>query len=922
MSGRSKKKAAAAHSHPPASPAGEMPEVKDSRSLKSESPAADLNDRRMVHGVCIFLAVITFAVFGQTLHHEFINFDDNLYVYENPAVTRGLNLKGVEWAFTHRVCANWHPLTTMSHMLDCRLYGLKAGGHHLTSVLLHTATAILLFLVLRRMTGFLWRSAFVAAVFAIHPLRVESVAWVAERKDVLSGLFFMLTIGAYVRYAQGRSRVEPSLLRFAAPRSRESRAQVIPALDPLARRLVSAKQCGDGSEAKMARLWTLDYYLVLLFFALGLMCKPMLVTLPFVLLLLDYWPLQRMSKVEGRAASKTAVSALGSLLLEKLPLLGLAIASAVATIFAQHDAIQSFEKFSFPLRVDNALISCVAYLGQMFWPSGLAVLYPFTAGRVGVSKVVLSLVLLAGMSAGAFILRRRPYLLTGWLWYLIMLAPVIGIVQVGVQARADRYTYLPQIGLYLLLTWAAADLCAGWRCRRVVPGVCATIILVALIFCARAQTAYWRNSESLWTHTLACTSDNAMAQNALGIALFKTGQVDEAMVHYQKALQIKPDFVDANINLGNALLQKSGVDEAIAHYQKVLQIVPGGAEIYDNLGSALLQKGQVDEAIAQYQKALQIKPGYAEAHYNFGFALSKIGQVDEAIAQYQKALQIKPDYAEARINLGNALLQKGKVDEAITHFQMVMQIAPGYAEAYNNLGIVLLQKGKVDEAIAQYQKALQIKPDYAEVHYNFGFALSKNGKVDEAINQYQKALQIKPDYADAHINLGNALLQKGSVDEAITHYQKALQIKPDSAEAHNNLDYALLLKERVDETIAGCRKALQIKPDSPEVLNNLAWLLATCPDAHSRDGVQAVKYAGRACELTHYGVTPIVSTLAAAYAEAGRFDDAIAAAQKACALASAAGEQDLLENNRKLLALYRAHQPYHEAAGKGVPAAP
>jgi len=262
------------------------------------------------------------------------------------------------------------------------------------------------------------------------------------------------------------------------------------------------------------------------------------------------------------------------------------------------------------------------------------------------------------------------------------------------------------------------------------------------------------------------------------------------------------------------------------------------------------------------------------------------------------------------------------VEFAITLFQMVMQIAPGFADSYYNLGIVLLQKGKVDEAIAQYQKALQIKPDYAEVHYNFGFALSKNGKVDEAINQYQKALQIKPDYADAHINLGNALLQKGSVDEAITHYQKALQIKPDSAEAHNNLDYALLLKERVDETIAGCRKALQIKPDSPEVLNNLAWLLATCPDAHSRDGVQAVKYAGRACELTHYGVTPIVSTLAAAYAEAGRFDDAIAAAQKACALASAAGEQDLLENNRKLLALYRAHQPYHEAAGKGVPAAP
>ena len=667
-----------------------MPGLADSRSPESECRPAGLNDRWTVPGVCIFLAAIIWVVFGQTLGHEFVNYDDDFYVYENPAVTQGLTLQGIIWAFTHVHCSNWHPLTWVSHMLDCQFYGLSPGGHHLTNILLHTATAILLFLILRQMTGALWRSAFVAAVFAIHPLRVESVAWVAERKDVLSGLFFMLTIGAYVRYAQRRSRVEPSSLRSAASGSREPGAQAVSALDP--------------------RLSALDYCLVLLFFALGLMCKPMLVTLPLVLVLLDYWPLNRL---RADAATEPVFRLAGRLVprrlvFEKLPLLGLAVASCAVTIFAQTKSILPFENMSLSLRVGNALISCVAYLGQMFWPSGLAVLYPFTAGGVGVSEVVLSLVLLAGISTGVFILRRRrPCFLTGWLWYLIMLAPVIGIVQVGAQARADRYTYLPQIGLYLLLTWAAADLCAGWRHRRVVLGGGSMIILMALIFCARAQTAYWRNSESLWTHTLACTSDNFIGHNNLGIALLKTGNVDEAMVHYQKALEINPDFAEAHNNLGNFLFQKGSVDEAMVHYQKALEINPDYAEAHYNLGYALLKMGNVDEAIAHLQKALQINPDYAEAHNNLGYALIQKGSVDEATAHFQKALQINPDYADAHNNLGNILLEKGSVDEAIIHFQKALQIKPDFAEAHKNLSNALLQKGRVDEAIPHFQKAPQ-----------------------------------------------------------------------------------------------------------------------------------------------------------------------------------------------------------------------
>jgi tetratricopeptide (TPR) repeat protein len=919
MSGKSRKKATVVPSRLPTSPAGEMPGVKESRSLESENRPAGLNDRWLVSGVCIFLAATVWLVFGQTLGHEFVNFDDDLCVYDNPVVQKGLTWEGFRWALTYGQIGHWHPLTWLSHMLDCQLYGLRPGGHHLTNLLLHGAAAILLFLVLRRMTGFLWRSAFVAAVFAIHPLRAESVAWVAERKDVLSAFFFMLTLGAYVRYVQRRSKVE----------GRESSA-------------------GSGSLALDPRRSTLDYCLVVLCFALGLLSKNMLMTMPFVLLLLDYWPLNRLSGFTPQVLLRGVA--------EKIPLFILTIGSCVATALVPEKV--TADKLSFGLRMENAVVSYVTYLWQMIHPSGLACLYPNPTNYLPFWQAAGALMLLLAISGAVWAFRKtHPWLVVGWLWYLGMMIPVIGIVQISVYTtHADRYTYLPQIGLYLLLTWTAADLCAGWRHRRVVLGGLATVILVALIFCARTQTMYWRNSELLWTHTLACTSDNYVAHDNLGNTLLQQNKVDEAITHFQEALQIKPDYAQAWYNLGNALLQKGQVDEAITHFQKALQIKPDYAGAYNNLGYALLQKGQGDEAIAHFQEALQIKPDYAQARYNLGYALLQKGQGDEAIAYFQEALQIKPDYAEAWYNLGYALFQKGQVDEAIAHYQKALQIKPDDAEAHNNLGNALLQKGQVDEAIAHYQKALQIKPDDAEAHNNLGCVLLQRGQVDEAIVHYQKALQIKPDNAKAHNNLGSALLIKGQVDEAIAHYQKALQIKSDDAEVHNNLGYillqkgkvdeatvhfqkalkikpdyaeahynfgnALLQKGRVDEAIAQYQQALQIRPDFPGVLKNLAWLLATCPDAHLRDGVQAVKYAGRACELTHYGVASLVGTLAAAYAEAGRYDEAMAAAQKACALATAAGERDLLERNQKLLVLYRAHQPYHEVAGKVVPAAP
>ncbi len=637
-------------------------------------------------GLCVVLGAITFAVFGQTLHHQFINFDDNQYVYENPVVARGLTFNGIIWAFSFHA-ANWHPLTWLSHELDCQLYGLIPGGHHLTNVLLHTGTVILLFLVLRQMTGALWRSAFVAAVFAVHPLRVESVAWVAERKDVLSGLFFMLTIGAYVFYAR--------------------------------------------------RPWAWARYgLVMLLFALGLMCKPMLVTLPIVLLLLDYWPLQRLESA-------------GRLVMEKLPLLALSAAACVATLFAQHGAVQSAGSFSLAYRWSNALAACMVYLRQMVWPQGLAAFYPYPLNGLPAWEVALAGMLLAGFSAVAWWQRhKQPWILTGWLWYLVMLLPVLGIIQVGGQAHADRYTYLPQIGIYVAVTWMVAERMAKRQAEglhhgpfRVAIGGLMTGLLAVLMICAWRQTAYWKDSETLWNHALACTLDNDVAKNSLGRALSQKGRVDEAITCFQEALQINPGYAPAHVSLGNVLLQMGRVDEAITHYQSALQIEANDAEAQVNLGIALFQKGRVDEAITCFQQALQIKPDYA-AHNNLGIAFLKKERVDEAIAEYQAALEINSDYAEAHNNLGNALVKKGKADEAIAQFQKALQINPAFAKAHNNLGKVLLQKGRVDEAILHCQSALQTSPNYTEARVNLGNALLLTGRVGDAITQFQKAIEL------------------------------------------------------------------------------------------------------------------------------------------------------------------------------------
>src|SRR5213082_1691122 len=600
---------------------------------KRVSTPALASKRQVAVWICAVLAAITWLVFGQTVAHQFVTYDDPQYIYENAKVAAGLSLESVSWAFTHTVAGNWHPLTTVSHMFDCQLYGLKPAGHHFTNVLLHTIAVILLFLVLRQMTGSLWRSTFVAVLFAIHPLHVESVAWISERKDVLSAVFFMLTLAAYVRYVRA-----PSVT---------------------------------------------SYLLVLLFFALGLMSKPMLVSVPFVLLLLDYWPLGRIEgtafgmPMAGLPASSSEWLVIRPLIAEKVPLFALSTFSSAVTLLTQFQSTRTMSQLPLSWRLNNAAVSYVAYIWQMFWPVRLAAFYPHPNDQLHLWQVILAIAFLIAVSLVAILWRNeRPYIFTGWFWYVGMLVPVIGLVEAGEQARADRYTYLPQIGLYLLIVWGITDLIMPiMRCsfgsRSVATGgrpatrgsrgvrgggppasaeirrdynlfcaVIASVIIIALSWCAFVQTSYWKNSETLWNHALAVTADNDAAHNNLGYLFLQRGELDNAISHFETALKIRSRNAAGHYNFGGALIE-------------------------NNLANALARRGLVSEAVGHYEKAVELRPDYGDPYLNLGTVLFQQGRIVDAIAQWQMALATQPNDAGFHTALGNAFLKGELPKDAI-----------------------------------------------------------------------------------------------------------------------------------------------------------------------------------------------------------------------------------------------------------------
>ena len=620
--------------------------------------------------ICLLLVASVFCVYAQSRQFAFVNYDDPDYVTGNSHVRQGFTPDGIAWAFTSFDDANWFPLTRLSQMLDVQLFGMDSGAHHLVSVLVHAAASVLLFLLLAGATGVRGPSAFVALIFALHPLHVESVAWVAERKDVLCAFFWFVALWAYVR----RMRV-----------------------------------------------------LVMVIFVLGLMSKPMIVTLPFTLLLVDVWPLKR-----------------GLRMREKLPLFALAAVGTIVTYVVQKagGAVKPSAVFG----LGNALVSYVVYIGKTFWPTGLAAFYPYPV-RLALWQVTLAAVTLAAISWAVVRLRRRyPYLAVGWFWFLVTLVPVIGIVRAGDQARADRYMYVPMVGLAMMVAWSGAELAQKWPRLRLALAIAACAACGGV---AWVQAGYWRNSETLFAHALEVTSGNYVAEENLGSYLIdQPGRLAEALPHLERAVRLRPESGRAHSDLGIALAGMPGrFDDAIAEFQTAIRLRPDSAVPHINLANALAQGGRLKEAAAEYEAALRIQPDAsgvrehlarvtAEMHYQAGIVLASGGHPGEAAAEFETTLQLDPAYAEAPTNLrtavsrmhyqaGIALASGGHPREATAEFEAALRFDPSYAEAHNNLGVVLSQvPGREDEAIAQFREALRIRPDYADARSNLQAALA------------------------------------------------------------------------------------------------------------------------------------------------------------------------------------------------------
>ncbi len=668
--------------------------------------------------ICLALLLATLAVFAPVSGSDFVNYDDPEFVRDNPHVPAGLTRESLAWAITSTESANWFPVTRLSYLLDAQPGGVRPARFRLTNLLLHALAAMALFAFLQLATGERWLSAWVAALFTVHPLHVESVAWVSERKDVLCALFWFVALWAYVRYTR-----QPSAGRYG---------------------------------------------LVLIAFLLGLMCKPMIVTLPLLLVVIDFWPLRRRSGWR-----------------EKAPFFALSAIFCVATYLVQHKsgAVGGVVLYPLAQRVENAVVSYVTYVGKFIWPTGLAVFYPYPR-EIPVLLAAGSLLVLSAFTVVAVRFSRPcPYLAAGGIWFFATLVPVIGLVQVGAQARADRYMYVPMVGLELMLFWGVAQLLGGVRGRRVAASCLAAAMCLAFAVSARAQVRYWCNSESLFAHALSVTNGNYVAHNNLGTAISAIpGRLPEAIDHYQAALRIWPEYPEAHNNLGSAWAQMPGrLADAIAEFEAALRANPDFAEAHFNLANALAATpGRQTDAIAHYRTALYLRPDYVQAHINLGALLMRMpGRVPEAIAEFNAA----PQSPETLNNLGSAFALTGRLPDAIAEFRAALAMDPGYAKAHYNLANVLAQNpANRSEAIAEYQAALRLDPSYADAHYNLAVTLTEAGRIPEAIAEYESTLRLQPGSARAHYNVAVLLLKlDGRSREALSHLEAVQRASPNPA---------------------------------------------------------------------------------------------------------------------------------------------
>ncbi|HZM06071.1 MAG TPA: tetratricopeptide repeat protein [Candidatus Saccharimonadales bacterium] len=693
-----------------------------------------LSERRRTCFICLVIALGTLVLYAPAFKYGFINFDDPEYVVNNAHLAHGFSWAAVKWCFQPGYASNWHPLTWLSHMLDCQWYGLQPGGHHITNVIIHAVNSMLLFLALQRMTKTFWRSAMAAMLFAWHPLRVESVAWISERKDVLSALFWLLTIIAYLRYVERRSKIR--------------------------------------------------YGVVLLLFALGLMVKPMLVTLPFVLLLLDWWPLGRFNSKRGstqrqiqKDSKREAPSTIRQLILEKLPFVIMAVVCCFLTVIAQRreDSLISLTDYPLGIRWASAVISYFTYIAKTIWPSALSVIYPIRHGIL-ISQFAVACSSLICFSVLVIRFRKTsPYLLVGWLWYLGALVPVIGIVQVGSQSMADRYTYIPSIGLFMMLCWGLYDLCRAWRYHRTLMTLLSSTALLACWIDARGQLQCWENSGVLFAHSLKLDPDNYIARTFYGAFLRDENELEQARSELERVVRDAPYYPLGHVILGQILLSE--------------------------------------------------------------------GDLDGAAAQMRLGVNLRPNQTWARLQLGKVFLAQKLPKLAADELAKALECDPRNYEVRGLLGTALEAQGRFEDAEAQFAEAAQLAPQSAEAHYQLALDFSREEKTGEAVVQYKVAVELDPKFSEA--------------------------------------------------------------------LNNLAWILATDPHPEIRNGVEAVELATKACALVP-SQPMMIGTLASAYAEVGRFDEAVALAQKASDLALAQGRKQVAAKNLELLKLYRARQAYRQ----------
>ena len=809
-------------------PARESPARRDTQSghapLQDSPPTAA---QSLTRREWLFLAALVLAIFFvyQPAWQGGILWDDDAHL-TRPDLRSWQGLYRI-W-FELDATAQYYPVLHSAFWIEHRMWGDATLGYHLANILFHAVAACLAALILRRLA--IPGALLAAAVFALHPVQAESVAWISEQKNTLSAVFYLGAMLVYLRFDQTRKR------------------------------------------------WL--YGCALDLFLLAVLSKTVTATLPGALLVIFWW--QR-----GRLSWRKDV-------LPLVPFFLLGAGGGLITAWWELKINNCVgPEFQFTL-VERLLIAGRAiwfHLGKLCWPATLTFLYPRWQIDSAAWWQYLFPLGVTALLAGCWSIRRRTRApLAALLFFAGTLFPVLGFFNLYTfrySLVANHYQYLASLGPFTLAAAGAAWLFARWPLwpRRAGYAVCLAALAVLAGMTWR-QSHMYADSETLYAQTIAENPDCWLAHNNLGLALAGRGEDDEALQHYRKALEINPDYVEAHVNLA----------------------------------VALTGRGRDDEVLQHYRKALRIKPGFAKAHNNLGVILAGRGEVDEAIRHYEKALEIEPDYVEAHSNLSNALAARGQVDLAIAHYQKALETCPNFAGAHYNLAILLAGRGQVDLAITHYQKALEAKPDYAEAHCNLGSALLSCGELDSAIAHCKKALEIKPDFAEAHCNLGGALFGRGEVDSAIAHYQKALRIRPDLAQARHNLDVILAERERIRENLAQQREALRLQPNDTALLNNIAWMLATNPNASVRNGADAVELTERALKLSGGNQPAILDTLAAAYAEVGRFSAAVATARKALDLATQQNKRSLADALQKRIALYGTGKPYRQTRSRSAPA--